>query len=100
MSDLLKFNARLFTHRASVLADLLVTQWGMSGDLKDLPQNPKWWINATCLETGKNWRFSKREMGDWQFGKHYTLRLAQAAAASAAVPYVIGALKLSILHPG
>jgi len=50
---LLKFNLRLFCHRASVLAELLRTRWGVVGDLKDLPDQPIWWINTTCLETGK-----------------------------------------------
>ena len=37
-------------------------------------------------------------MGDWTFGKHYSppFTLAEAAAASAAVPYVIGALRLEL----
>ena len=61
-----------------------------------------WWINTTCLETGKNWRFSKREMGDWQFGRHYEppFSLAQAVAASAAVPYAIGALRFELPKDG
>lgn len=97
-----RFNLRLFTDRAGVLADLLKRQWGVKGLLAELPDKPNWWINTTCLETGKNWRFSKREMGDWQFGRHYTppFRLAQAAAASAAGPYVIGALHLALPAEG
>jgi NTE family protein len=95
---LARFNRRLLTHRASVLADLLHERWGIAGNLSDLPDRPNWWINATCLATGKNWRFSKREMGDWQFGRHYVppFRIAEAAAASAAVPYVIGSLSLPL----
>ncbi len=101
-SGLLRFGSRLIGHRASVLADLLERQWKVTGWLRDLPDKPNWWINATCLETGKNWRFSKREMGDWQFGRHYAppFRLADAAAASAAVPYVIGALHLNLPADG
>jgi NTE family protein len=85
-----------------VLADLLEHQWQVKGKLADLPESPNWWINTTCLETGKNWRFSKREMGDWQFGRHYAppFRIAEAAAASAAVPYVIGALHLDLPAEG
>lgn len=101
-SGALRFNRRLLTDRAGVLADLLERQWGVNGKLPDLPEQPNWWINSTCLETGKNWRFSKREMGDWQFGRHYSpeFRIAQAAAASAAVPYVIGALRLDVPADG
>ena len=101
-SGALRFNRRLLTDRAGMLADLLERQWGVNGKLPDLPEQPNWWINSTCLETGKNWRFSKREMGDWQFGRHYSpeFRIAQAAAASAAVPYVIGALRLDVPADG
>lgn len=54
------------------------------------------------METGKNWRFSKREMGDWQFGRHFCpdVSLARAAASSAAVPYAIGSLRLDIPTEG
>jgi NTE family protein len=74
----------------------------VAGKLQDLPDSPCWWINTTCLETGKNWRFSKREMGDWQFGRHYQppFSLAEAAAASAAVPYAIGPLFLRLPQEG
>lgn len=94
----LKHHRRVLTDRAGLLALLLKERWGVDGSLPDLPDNPTWYVNAACIETGKNWRFSKREMGDWQFGRHYNPRfeIAEAAAASAAVPYVIGALKLSL----
>ena len=77
-----------------MLALFLKERWGVAGSLADLPNDPVWYVNTTCLETGKNWRFSKREMGDWQFGRHYNppFEIAEAAAASAAVPYGIGAL--------
>ncbi len=101
-SGLLRFNRRLLGHRAQVLAELLAERWGVDGAIRDLPDRPVWWINATCFETGKNWRFGKREMGDWQFGRHYNppYRLAEAAAASAAVPYAIGALHLELPADG
>jgi NTE family protein len=101
-TGLLRFNHRLIGHRAQVLADLLAERWGVAGAIRDLPDRPAWWINSTCLETGKNWRFGKREMGDWQFGRHYDppFLLAEAAAASAAVPYAIGALCLRVPADG
>ena len=67
-AGLLRFNGRLLSHRAQVLSELLVDRWGVTAGLWDLPDRPHWWINTTCLETGTNWRFSKREMGDWQLG--------------------------------
>ncbi len=102
LSGLLRQNTRLLNQRAQILVDLLGQQWKIKGVLHDLPEAPTWWINATCVETGKNWRFSKREMGDWQFGRHYEppFTLAQAVAASAAVPYVIGALRLELPQSG
>jgi NTE family protein len=98
----IEFNADLVRSRATVLARLLERNWGISGRLADLPDDPDWQINTTCIETGKNWRFAKREMGDWTFGRHASpdLPLSEAVAASAAVPYVIGALKLPLPEQG
>lgn len=97
-----RYNAHLVNRRAAVLADLLKRKWGIVGKLSELPDAPIWSINSTCVETGKNWRFSKREMGDWQFGRHYgpPFSIAEAAASSAAVPYVIGALELDLPADG
>jgi NTE family protein len=99
---LLRHNVSLLTDRAGLLALFLKERWGVTGKLSDLPDSPKWYVNTTCFETGKNWRFSKREMGDWQFGRHFNpqFEIAQAAAASAAVPYGIGALKLTLPSEG
>ena len=99
---LFRFNRRILTDRAGILADLLERRWGVTGRIGDLPDSPTWFINTACLDTGKNWRFTKREMGDWQFGKHYRppFRIAEAAAASAAVPYVIGALTITLPDEG
>ena len=101
-TGLLRFNYNLISHRAGVLAELLAERWSINGAIRELPDRPNWWINTTCIETGKNWRFGKREMGDWQFGRHYDppFLLAEAVAASAAVPYAIGALKISLPQDG
>ncbi len=99
---LLRHNRRLLTDRAGLLALMLRERWQIDGRLSDLPDTPVWYVNATCVETGKNWRFSKREMGDWRFGRHFTppFSLAEAAAASAGVPYGIGALMLRLPEQG
>lgn len=101
-SGALRHNIRILTHRAGILSDLLVRQWGVTLSLADLPENPRWHINTTCIETGKNWRFSRDVMGDWKFGRHYSpnIKLADAIAASAAVPYAIGALHLKLPADG
>ncbi len=89
-------------HRARIIAHLLVSRWGVSGNLRDIAGSPDWLINTTCIETGKNWRFSQRYMGDWTFGHHFDppFSIAEAAAASAAVPYVLGALRLKLPEEG
>ena len=61
-------------------------------------------INPSGGRTPRVWRqarigrFSKWEMGDWQFGRHYKpgFKLAEAVAASAAFPYAIGALEFGL----
>ena len=102
LSGASRFDHQLIFDRAKVLAQLLERQWKVKGSLADLPDHPIWWINATCLETAKGWRFSKREMGDGKFGRHYNpkIKIATAAAASAAVPYLIGALKIGLPGDG
>jgi NTE family protein len=101
-SGLAEFKFALAHSRAGILATMLERVWGVSGRLADLPDTPEWLINATCVDTGKNWRFSKREMGDWTFGRHYApdVPISVAAAASAAVPYAIGAMPLALPATG
>ena len=82
--------------RASALAAALRDRWSVSGLLSDLPDNPRWIINATCYETGKNWRFMKKRMGDYVMGYVGSpqLPIKLAVAASSAVPGLVGSLKL------
>jgi NTE family protein len=85
---------RLLRGRASVLASAIEDTWPIDASLQDLPSTPRWLLNATTYETGKNWRFERKRMGDWVMG--YVLEpdfpLAQAMAASAAFPGLIGPL--------
>lgn len=85
---------RLTRGRARILAKQLEAQWGISGSLQGLPSEPRWFINTTCYETGKNWRFSQPRMGDYL--TNYVLEpdvpISDAVAASAAVPGAIGPL--------
>jgi NTE family protein len=102
LRGLFKENVGIFYRRADILAGLLRTRWGVTLRLSDLPSTPIWHINTTCYETGKNWRFTRDSMGDWQFGRHYSPKVdvADAIAASAAVPYAIGALTLELPAEG
>lgn len=89
----------LFDSRAKALTRLIQEQWGVTIKVSELPKSPRWMINATCYETGKNWRFERFRMGDYLFG--YTndtdqVKLADAMTASAGFPGLIGALKLDV----
>lgn len=88
----------LMSGRAHVLASAIEEAWGPRWTLQDLPDMPEWLINTTCYETGKNWRFSKEKMGDYIFGysKRPTVPVADAVAASAGFPVLIGPLRLDI----
>jgi len=86
----------LFGSRAGDLSALIQKQWGITARVNELPIKPRWLINATCYETGKNWRFEKYRMGDYVFGysRDTDLPLSDAMAASAGFPVGIGPLKL------
>ena len=79
------------------MAETIRDKWGVDLSLKDLPDTPRWFINTTCYETGKNWRFDKKCMGDYQFGyvANPDYNVADAIAASAALPILIGPYELN-----
>jgi NTE family protein len=56
--------------------------------LQDLPKAPEFVINATNLETGTLWRFTRAFMADYQVGevRKPKVSLAAAVAASSAFP--------------
>ncbi len=66
--------------------------------LQDLPDQPRFVINATNVQSGALWRFSKPYMRDWRVGevKNPTVELAVAVAASSAFPPVLSPLTLSL----
>lgn len=67
--------------------------------LQDLPDDPpRFVINATNVQTGSLWRFSKPYMRDYQVGevKAPTVSLATAVAASSAFPPVLSPAKLEL----
>src|SRR5690606_25895461 len=59
----LRHNMRILYRRANILSWLIRERWKISLKLSDLPESPVWHVNTTCLETGKNWRFSRDSMG-------------------------------------
>jgi len=66
--------------------------------LQDLPETPRFIFNATNLQTGNLWRFSKSYMGEWQVGRIRSpdLSLAVAVAASSAFPPFLSPVKLHV----
>ncbi|KAB0264168.1 patatin-like phospholipase family protein [Microvirga brassicacearum] len=72
--------------------------------LADLPGDgagPRFVINATNVQSGAVWRFSKAYMGDYRVGlvPKPTVKLAVAVAASSAFPPVLSPLNLPIDDP-
>lgn len=69
--------------------------------LQDLPDNPRFVINATNVQSGVLWRFSKPYMGDYRVGRilNPDFSIARAVAASSAFPPVLSPLTIE-LHPG
>jgi NTE family protein len=66
--------------------------------LQDLPDHPRFVINATNLQTGNLWRFSKPYMADYEVGLYPNPRveLAVAVGASSAFPPVLSPVRLEV----
>jgi NTE family protein len=72
-------------------------------DLQALPadnEGPRFVINATNVQTGALWRFSRPYMGDYKTGRVLNPKapIAQAVAASSAFPPVLSPLVLKLKH--
>ena len=67
-----------------------------STTLQGLPDRPRFVINATNVQSGVLWRFSKPYMGDYRVGRIFKpdFELAFAVAASSAFPPVLSPLVL------
>jgi NTE family protein len=66
--------------------------------LQDLPDTPRFVINATNLQSGVLWRFSKPYTWDWRVGKieNPAIDLAVAIGASSAFPPVLAPVRLHL----
>lgn len=66
--------------------------------LQDLPDNPRFVINATNIQTAVLFRFSKPYQGDYRIGliQKPKIPLAQAVAASSAFPPVLSPCALKV----
>ena len=66
--------------------------------LQDLPDEPRFVINATNVQSGAIWRFMKPYMRDWRVGEvqRPTVPLARAVAASSAFPPVLSPVEMRL----
>ena len=66
--------------------------------LQDLPDTPRFVINATNVQSGALWRFMKPYMRDYRVGEVKTpkIPLAQAVAASSAFPPVLSPFEMRL----
>jgi NTE family protein len=66
--------------------------------LQDLPDAPRFVINATNVQSGAIWRFMKPYMRDYRVGevKNPNVSLAQAVAASSAFPPVLSPFEMRL----
>jgi len=66
--------------------------------LQDLPNKPRFIINATNVQSGALWRFSKPYIRDYRVGeiKNPTVSLAEAVGASSAFPPVLSPMLLEL----
>ena len=66
--------------------------------LQDLPDTPRFVINATNVQSGALWRFMKPYMRDYRVGevKNPKIPLAQAVAASSAFPPVLSPFEMRL----
>ncbi len=92
------WNLRYLLSRANLLAMELEKNWGLNQQLSELPSHPEWSINGTTAETGKRFRFKRKNLGDYMIGyaPSDNYPLSNALAVSAAFPGGIGPLSLHI----
>ena len=66
--------------------------------LQALPEAPRFVLNATNVQTGALWRFSRPYMADYRVGRVLapTLPLARAVAASSAFPPVLSPVEIDL----
>ena len=66
--------------------------------LQDLPDEPRFVINATNVQSGAIWRFMKPYMRDYRVGevKSPTIPLSKAVAASSAFPPVLSPVEMRL----
>lgn len=82
--------------KVNLVAKVMEQRWSVHGCLQDISCHPIWTINTTSYETGKDFRFSSKRMGEMNssFVMKPKFKLSHAMAASAGFPVLIGPYKL------
>ncbi len=92
------YNPWLLTKgRAKILSGSIQKCWRINEKISVIPDYPRWTINATTVETGKNFRFiPQKRMGDYivNYVENPDISLADAMCSSASVPLLIGCLRM------
>jgi NTE family protein len=83
------------------VAEALEKQAFGARTLQDLPDKPRFTINATNVQSAALWRFSNRYMADYRVGRvdKPAVKLAQVVGASLAFPPVLSPVRLKV-EPG
>ena len=91
-----------FTSIGERVADAYRDHLFAEATLQDLPARPRFIINATNLESGALFRFSRRYAADWRVGRidDPAIGLATAVAASSAFPPVLSPFELDLGDAG
>ena len=90
------FYWKYLTKRSKVLAIALEEQWKITGNMNEIPTEPKWYITSTAAKNGEKWTFCQDYMGSEYLGyaKKPDISLSDAIAASAAYPGIVGPYQL------
>ena len=84
------------TRKVNLLAKIIKDQWDIQGTMSDLKGTPVWCVNCTTYETGKRFRITQEQIGDYATGyaEQHGFPIADAMAASAGFPFLVGPYKL------
>jgi len=90
-----------FKSAAEVLEREYVDHLFGRATLQDLPDRPRFVLNATNCGSGVSFRFSKPYAGDYRIGliRHPGFRVATAVAASSAFPPVLSPVVVKVADP-
>ena len=95
----LLYSPQYWNKKVNLLSIVIRDYWGISGCIGDIDKMPKWYINCTTFETGKRFRITQSDMGDYTLGyiKNPIISISDAVASSAGYPIFIGPYRLEMV---